>query len=279
MPEVCPVCGSEVERREAEVALRCINLQCPAQVKNWLAHYASRSAMDINGLGDSLVVQLVDTGLVRTPADLYRLRKDDLLKLERMGEKSAENLIQGIQESRNRPLERVLLGLGIRHIGKGAAIILANEFGTIESLMNATREELEAIRDIGPIVAQSVVDYFQSPVTRTFIGQLQEAGINFRQDNTIESSEFAGLTFVLTGTLDRMSRDEAGEMIRARGGKVSSSVSKNTSYLVAGESAGSKLDKAEELGVTVLSEEQFTALLGSEEARSDRKAGQLGLGF
>jgi len=279
MPEECPVCGSEVEQREGEVALRCTNLQCPAQVKNWLTHFASRSAMDINGLGESLVEQLVDSGLVKNPAELYSLKKVEVLGLERMGEKSADNLIKGIEESKDRPFERVLLGLGIRHIGKGAAMILAKEFKNIDALMTADTVQLENIRDIGPIVAKSVVEYFMDPDTRAIIEQLRAAGINFRQEEKKGGSELEGLTFVLTGSMESMTRDEAGEKIRSRGGKVSSSVSKNTSYLVAGESAGSKLDKAEELGVTVLTEEQFIALLGSDEKLQDRQTGQMGFGF
>ncbi len=277
MPEACPVCGGAVEKPEGEVALRCINLQCPAQVKNWLTHFASRSAMDINGLGESLVEQLVDSGLVKNPAELYTLQKQEVLGLERMGDKSAENLIKGIEDSKHRPFERVLLGLGIRHIGKGAAIILANAFKNIDALMAATPDQLEAIRDIGPIVARSVADYFNDPDTLAVISQLREAGVNFEQEEAGGNDEFEGLTFVLTGSMESMTRDEAGEKIRARGGKVSSSVSKNTSYLVAGESAGSKLAKAEQLGVTVLTEEQFIGLLGSDQKLEDTKTGQLGL--
>ena len=279
MPTACPVCGGDVEKREGEVALRCINLQCPAQVKNWLTHFASRSAMDINGLGESLVEQLVDSGLVKNPAELYSLTKAEVLGLERMGEKSADNLIKGIEESKKRPFERVLLGLGIRHVGKGAAMLLAKAFKNIDALMTADSEQLESIRDIGPIVGRSLVDYFQSPDTCAVIDRLQKAGVRFEQEKKSGSTELEGLIFVLTGTLDTMTRDEAGEKIRARGGTVSSSVSKNTSYLVAGESAGSKLDKAEALGVTVLSEEQLIALLGSDEKLTDQRAGQMGFGF
>ena len=279
MPTVCPVCGSEVEKRAGEVALRCINLQCPAQVKSWIAHYASRGAMDIGGLGESLVEQLVDSGLVKNPAELYSLQKVEVLGLERMGEKSAENLIKGIEASKQRAFGRVLFGLGIRHVGKGAANLLAAEFKTIENLMAADVARLESIRDIGPIVAQSVVDYFSAPETLAIVEQLQAVGVNFRQEETGGTNEFEGLVFVLTGSLESMTRDEGGEKVRARGGKVSSSVSKKTSYLVAGASAGSKLAKAEALGVTILNEEQFLALLGSDEKREDQKAGQLGFSF
>ena len=279
MPKSCPVCDGPVEKREGEVALRCINLQCPAQVKNWIAHYASRGAMDINGLGESLVEQLVYSGLVKNPAELYTLKKVEVLGLERMGEKSAENLINGIEESKQRPFEKVLFGLGIRHVGKGAAIILATEFKTIDALMNAHAEQLERIHDIGPIVGKTVADYFKNPEARAVIDQLQAAGVNFKQADRGGSNEMEGLSFVLTGSLETMTREEGGDKIRARGGKVSSSVSKKTSYLVAGENAGSKLSKAEGLGVTILDEAQFIALLGSDEKLEDQKSGQMGFRF
>ena len=279
MPTACPVCGGEVEKREGEVALRCTNLQCPAQVKSWIAHFASRGAMDIGGLGESLVEQLVDSGLVKNPAELYSLKKVEVLGLERMGEKSAENLIKGIEASKTRPFEKVLFGLGIRHVGKGAAAILASEFKNIDALMAADIQTLGTIRDIGPIVGKSVVEYFQSPEARAVVDQLRAAGVNFEQADAGGSNELAGLTFVLTGSLETMTREEGGDKIRACGGKVSSSVSKNTSYLVAGANAGSKLAKAEKLGVTILDEEQFIALLGSDEKRKDQQAGQMGFGF
>jgi DNA ligase (NAD+) len=279
MPTACPVCGSEVEKREGEVALRCINLQCPAQVKNWITHFASRGAMDINGLGESLVEQLVDSGLVKTPAELYTLQKVEVLGLERMGEKSADNLIKGIEASKKRPFEKVLFGLGIRHVGKGAASILANEFKNIDALMATDTLALEEIHDIGPIVGKSVVEYFLAPETRAVIEDLRNADVNFEQAETGGSDEFEGLTFVLTGSMESMTRDEAGDKIKARGGKVSSSVSKKTSYLVAGANAGSKLTKAEDLGVTILTEEQLIDMLGSDEALEDQKAGQMGFNF
>ncbi|MEE9368125.1 MAG: NAD-dependent DNA ligase LigA [Pontiella sp.] len=279
MPTTCPICGSEVEKREGEVALRCINLQCPAQVKNWLTHFASRGAMDINGLGESLVEQLVDSGLVKNPAELYSLQKNEVLGLERMGEKSADKLIKGLVESKERPFEKVIFGLGIRHVGKGAATILANEFKNLDALMAADVQALEAIHDIGPIVGKTVVEYFLSVEAREVIYKLREVGVNFEQVDLGGSNELENLTFVLTGSMETMTRDEAGDRIKMRGGKVSGSVSKNTSYLVAGDSAGSKLTKAEKLGVTILSEEQLIALLGSDEKRADKKAGQMGFGF
>jgi DNA ligase (NAD+) len=235
--------------------------------------------MDISGLGESLVEQLVDSGLVKNPAELYTLEKIEVLGLERMGEKSADNLIKGIKESKNRPFERVLFGLGIRHIGKGAAAILAREFGSIDALMEAVLERLETIRDIGPVAGRSVIDYFRSEETRSVIEKLRSAGVNLKQAGPAASDELEGLTFVLTGSLETMTREEAGDRIRARGGKVSSSVSQKTSYLVAGESAGSKLAKAEEFGVTILNEEQLLVLLGSDEKIKDRKTGQMGFGF
>ncbi len=196
-----------------------------------------------------------------------------------MGEKSAENLIQGIEESKQRPFEKVLFGLGIRHVGKGAATLLANELKHIDALMEADIQQLEALHDIGPIVGKSVVDYFNAPETQAVIAQLRAAGVNFKQAEPTGSHELEGLTFVLTGSLETMTRDEGGDKVRARGGKVSGSVSKKTSYLVAGASAGSKLAKAEKLGVTILNEEQFIALLGSDEKLGDKKAGQMGFGF
>jgi len=279
MPSVCPSCGAEVEKRAGEVALRCVNLQCLAQVKNWIAHYASRGAMDIDGLGESLVTQLVDSGLIKNPAELYSLKKVEVLGLERMGEKSAQKLIEGVEKSKKRPFEKVLFGLGIRHVGKGAARLLADEFKNIDRLMNATIAEFEAIKDIGPIVARSVIDYFQSPQTRAVVEQLKAAGVCFEKSADQQTDELKDLVFVLTGTLEKMTRDEGGEKIRARGGKVSSSVSKKTSYLVAGANAGSKLAKAEQLGVTILNEDQFIDLLGSDEKRKDQRSGQMGFEF
>jgi DNA ligase (NAD+) len=279
MPTACPVCGSEVEKREGEVALRCTNLQCPAQVKNWLTHFASRGAMDINGLGESLVEQLVDSGLVKTPSELYSLKKVEVLGLERMGEKSADKLMAGVEASKNQPFERVIFGLGIRHVGKGAAAILAAEFKNIDALMAADTIRLESIRDIGPIVGKTVVDYFLQPESRAEIDRLRAAGVNFKQAESGGSNELEGLTFVLTGSLETMTRDEAGDKIKARGGKVSGSVSSKTSYLVAGAAAGSKRTKAENLGVTILDEAQFIALLGSDEQRKDQTAGQMGFNF
>jgi len=279
MPTICPVCGAEVEKRDGEVGLWCTNLQCPAQVKNWISHYASRGAMDISGLGDSLVDQLVDSQLVQNPADLYDLTLQELLSLERIGEKSAKNLLEGIEKSKSRPFECSIFGWGIRHVGKGTARILAEKFGGIDALMAASTEQLEAIRDIGPVLARSIADFFKKHTMLEMIERLRRVGINLEQKNARANTTLSGLIFVLTGTLEQMSREEAAERIRDRGGKVSSSVSKNTSYLVAGEKAGSKLTKAEKLGVTILNETQFLDLLGSNEQQKDEEVGQLGFSF
>jgi DNA ligase (NAD+) len=279
MPKTCPGCGAEVERRDGEAGIRCTNLQGPAQVKNWISHYAARAAMDISGLGDSLVDQLVDSGLVQNPADLYTLTLSELLGLERMGEKSAKNLLKSIESSKSRPFECSLFGWGIRHVGKGTARVLAEKFGGIDALMAATQEELEATRDIGPILARSVVDFFKNPAMREMVERLRQVGVNLEQKNSHTNLALTGLIFVLTGTLEHMSREDAAERIRERGGKVSSSVSKNTSYLVAGEKAGSKLTKAESLGVTILDENQFLDLLGSDEKHKDEVLGQMGFDF
>lgn len=264
IPAECPVCGSHVTRREGEVAVRCENLQCPAQIKRWIRHFASRGAMDIEGLGDVLVEQLVDTELVSDPADLYRLTPDQVAALERMAEKSARNLIDGIKASTKRDFWRVIFALGIRHVGARSAQTIEQHFRTIEELEEADVERLEQIPDIGPVVAQAIVDFFREERSRNLIDRLKAEGITFRRTETPAASDkLAGRTFVLTGSLESMTRDEAGEQIRALGGKVSSSVSGKTDFVVAGENAGSKLDKARKLGVAVIDEGEFGKLLGS----------------
>ena len=266
MQAACKALGINPVKNEGEVAWRIDDLHHPAMLKRWLTHFASRSGMDIEGLGESVVEQLVEAGLVKSPADLYDLKKSQLLGLEGFKDKKAQNLIDGIAASKSRPFDRILFALGIRHVGSGSARVLAQSFPDIEKLTAAPIETLEEIRDIGPVVGQSICDFFQTPSNRKLIERLQAAGVNFAQTAKAASDEFAGLTFVLTGTMESMSREEAGEQIRARGGSVTSSVSKNTTYVVAGEKAGSKLTKAEELGVKVLSEQQFLKLLGNVEA-------------
>ena len=262
MQAACEELGIHPVKIEGEVAWRIDDLHHPAMLKRWLTHFASRNGMDIDGLGESIVELLVDAGLVKSPADLYDLKKTQLLGLEGFKEKKAQNLIDGIAASKSRPFDRILFALGIRHVGSGSARVLAQSFPNIESLMAADIQILEKIRDIGPVVGKSICDFFQCPENRKLIERLQASGVNFAQTAKAESSEFSGLTFVLTGTMESLSRDEAGEQIRARGGSVSSSVSKNTSYVVAGDNAGSKLAKAEELGVKILDEAAFLKLLG-----------------
>lgn len=262
MQAACKALGINPVKIEGEVAWRIDDLHHPAMLKRWLTHFASRNGMDIEGLGESVVEQLVDAGLVKSPADLYDLKKSQLLGLEGFKDKKAQNLIDGIEASKSRPFDRILFALGIRHVGSGSARVLAQSFADIGKLTAADVETLEQIRDIGPVVGKSICDFFQTPANRKLIERLQAAGVNFEQAAKSASDEFAGLTFVLTGTMESLSREEAGEQIRARGGAVSSSVSKNTSYVVAGEKAGSKLTKAEELGVKVLDEAAFLKLLG-----------------
>jgi DNA ligase (NAD+) len=262
MQAACKALGINPVKNEGEVAWRIDDLHHPAMLKRWLTYFASRNGMDIDGLGESIVEQIVDAGLVKSPADLYDLKKAQLLGLEGFKEKKAQNLIDGIEASKSRPFDRILFALGIRHVGSGSARVLAQSFPDIGNLMAADVETLEQIRDIGPVVGKSICDFFQCPENRKLIERLQSVGVNFAQTAKAGSDEFAGLTFVLTGTMESLSRDEAGEQIRARGGAVTSSVSKNTSYVVAGEKAGSKLSKAEELGVKVLDEAAFLKLLG-----------------
>jgi len=263
MQAACKALGINPVKNEGEVAWRIDDLHHPAMLKRWLTYFASRNGMDIEGLGESIVEQIVDAELVKTPADLYDLKKSQLLGLEGFKEKKAQNLIDGIEASKSRPFDRIIFALGIRHVGSGSARVLAQSFSDIRKLMAADVETLEEIRDIGPVVGKSICDFFECPENWKLIERLQAAGVNFEQAAKAASNEFAGLTFVLTGTMESLSRDEAGEQIRARGGSVTSSVSKNTSYVVAGDKAGSKLTKAEELGVKVLDEAAFLKLLGS----------------
>ena len=260
-PEVCPVCGAPVERDEDGAHIRCTGAECPAQLLRNLAHFASRDAMDIEGLGIAVVENLVKAGLVKTPGDLYFLHEEDVAELERMGKKSAQNLMAAIEKSKSQDLSRLLFAFGIRQVGQKAGKILARRFGSLDKLQAATVEELTAVDDIGAITAQSIVDWFASPQSQHLIARLKEAGVNMQAETAGEDQRFAGKTFVLTGTLDRFTRAEATKMIEDRGGKAAGSVSKKTTYVVAGEAAGSKLRKAQELGVPVLTQEEFLALM------------------
>ena len=261
LPEVCPVCGAPVVRDEDGAALRCTGAECPAQLLRNLTHFASRDAMDIDSCGPAVVQQLVDSGLIRNAADLYSLHAADVAKLDRMGAKSAENLIRAIEKSKANDLSRLIYGLGIRQVGEKAAKVLASHFGTMDALMAATAEELTEIDDVGAITAQCIVDYLALPQSRDLIQRLKAADVNMESTRTQVDDRFKGMTFVLTGTLIRFDRKTAQALIEERGGKASGSVSKKTTYVVAGEAAGSKLTKAQELGIPVLSEDEFANML------------------
>jgi DNA ligase (NAD+) len=262
MPERCPVCGGHVVREEGEAAWRCINTNCPARLKESILHFAGRRAMDIDGLGDALVSQLVDTRLVQDLADIYQLTEENLTSLERMGKKSARNLLDEIEESRKSSLARLIFGLGIRFVGERTATLLADHFGSIDRLAEASPEELEAVFEVGPKVAASVHRFFREPRNQQLIERLRLEKLPFSQQQRMgKTTKHAGKVFVLTGTLEHMTREEAKQRIEQAGGRVTGSVSKKTDYVVAGADPGSKLDKARELGVPVLSEAELNALL------------------
>ncbi len=264
MPQSCPVCGSPVVREADQAAARCTGGRaCPAQVKEELRHFASRRALDIEGLGDKLVDQLVDAGWVRTPADLFDLDAERLASLQRMGEKSAAKLVAAIEAAKHTTLPRLLNGLGIRDVGEATALALAAHFGSMEALRAASHERIQEVPDVGPVVAANVVEYFADPANTAVIDRLISRGVTYSPVERPASGRLVGKTFVLTGTLSGMTREEASDAILARGGKVSGSVSKRTSYVVAGAEAGSKLAKAEELGIPVLDEAGLRALLGT----------------
>ncbi len=268
MPATCPICGSEVVREKGEANHRCTGgLFCAAQRKEALLHFAARRAMDIEGLGDKLVDQLVDGNVVRSLPDLYRLRLDDLASLDRMAEKSAQNVLDALEKSKSTTLNRFLFGLGIRHVGEATAKDLARHFGTLDAIMAASVEQLLEVRDVGPVVAESIHTFFAQPHNREVVQQLRECGVHWEEGAPAEKAPqiLAGKTVVLTGTLPTMGRDEAKELLEAAGAKVSGAVSKKTSYVVAGAEAGSKLTKAQELGVPVLDEAGMLALLRGED--------------
>ena len=261
LPDKCPVCGAAVLRDPDGAAVRCTGAECPAQLLRNMIHFASRDAMDIDGVGPAVLQQLIESGLVSNPADLYDLRAEQLEGLDRMGKKSAQNAVDAITRSKENDLWRLIFALGIRQVGAKAAKILATHFGSMDGLRRATAEELTEIDDVGAVTADYITRWMQSDQAADLLARLQKAGVNMECHQELVDRRFAGMTFVLTGALTRFTREEAGEMIELRGGKVSSSVSKKTTYVVAGENAGSKLKKAGELGVSVLSEEEFLALL------------------
>jgi DNA ligase (NAD+) len=260
-PARCPECGSEVVRIADEVAVRCMGLSCPPQIRESIMHFASRNAMDIEGLGEKLIEQFLALGLVRSMADLYRLTRDDFMKLERMGDKLASNLLAAIENSKQRDLGRFIFALGIRHVGERTAKSLAQAFGSLDNLERATFDELVSIRDIGATVAQSICTFFENQDNREVIRRMLEAGVTPAVELKKVGGRFTGKTFVFTGALSRFTRDEARRLVEAEGGAAVGSVSKKTGYVVAGEDAGSKLAKARELGVTVLTEDEFVALI------------------
>lgn len=261
MPERCPVCDSHIVRVEGEADHRCVNANCPAKLRESILHFASRSVMNIEGMGESLVNQLADRGLVKDVADVYELTKEKLLTLERIGDKSAQNLLDEIERSRKLPLERVIFGLGIRFVGERTAEFLAEHFGSMDTLMNASIDELKEVNEVGPRVAESIREFFDEPRNQALVEHLRKF-LNFTGKKKERGTALAGKTFVLTGTLPNYSRDKAKQMIEDAGGKVTGSVSKKTDYVVAGADAGSKLDKARDLGVKVVDENEMLSLLG-----------------
>jgi DNA ligase (NAD+) len=263
MPSTCPVCGADTERLPGEAVTRCIGVSCPAQLKRRIEHFASRGAMDIEGLGDNLVSRLVDAGALRDVADVFYLSLEDLVAVERMAEKSARNVLEAIEEARSRPLERLITALGIPQVGATVARTLAEALGSLEALAGASEEELQKIHGIGPVVAHSIAHFFAQDETKDVLAKLARANLNLSAPGRAEGDDrFAGKTFVFTGALETMTRPEAEAIVRRLGGTASGSVSKKTAYVVAGEAAGSKLDKARELGVPVLTEAEFREMAG-----------------
>lgn len=267
LPDVCPSCGEKVFRLEDEAALRCLNPECPAQLERNIIHFASRDAMDIEGMGPAVIEQLISADYIHSPADIYTLTIDDISSLERMGKKSALNLINAIEASKKNPLYKLIFALGIRHIGETASRQLAEKFKSMQVLMHATKEDILSIEGFGSVMAEAICDYFSTSHASELISRLVEYGVNMEVSDSAESEsekseKLANLTFVITGTLDGITRDDAKNLIISNGGKVASSVSKKTDYLLAGEKAGSKLTKAEELGVKVIGLDELNAMLG-----------------
>lgn len=261
MPQKCPECGSKVVKDAEQVAVRCVNAQCPAQVRRRIEHFASRSAMDIEGLGERMVSQLVGAGLLRDVSDIYELDADKLSQIERTGEKSIRNLLDAIDRSKTRPLWRLIFALGILHVGETSSRELARRFQNVGALMAASADELQRIPDVGEVVGASIHQFFQEPHNRELIARLEKSGIRPTAEPQVKkASGIAGTSWVITGTLSEP-RDNIAELIISRGGKVSGGVSKKTSYLLAGDEAGSKLEKAKQLGVAIIGEKEFRRML------------------
>ena len=269
MPELCPVCHTKIRHMEGEVDYWCVNVNCPARLQGSILHFASRSVMNIEGLGDSLVNQLHQAGLIKNIADIYTLKdkRPEILALERVGEKSVDNLLDEIEKSRKLPLERLILGLGIGQVGTRTAELLAEHFGSMDDLMKASAEELQEVNDVGPSVSASIREFFDEPSNVELVKRLEKYGLTFKGVKKVRGTALTGKTFVLTGTLPNYSRDAAKKMIEDAGGKVSGSVSKKTDYVVAGDDAGSKLDKARELGVKVIDEAEMVELASATNSR------------
>ncbi len=261
IPSVCPVCGAKVERDPDGAFLRCTGAACPAQLSRSLAHFVSRDAMDIDGLGKNIVEALIEKGFVKTPADLYYLTVEEMKQLWSKGDTQAKKLLKAIDESKGRDLSRLIFALGIRQVGAKAGKTLAGHFGSLDALMNATLEELTNVEDVGEITARNILDWFAQPSAREMVERLRAAGVNFESQRVVSDARFAGMTFVLTGALTKFTRDQATEKIELFGGKASGSVSKKTTYVVVGENAGSKERKARELGIPILSEDDFLAMI------------------
>jgi DNA ligase (NAD+) len=260
-PSECPECGNAVVREEGEADWRCVNADCPAKLRESLLHFGARGVMNIEGLGDAVVQQLLDRGLVHSVADLYSLTEEQLTELERFAEKSARALLKEIEGSKRAGLARVLMGLGIRFVGERTAELLAEEFGSIDAVMAANAEELERVEEVGPRISEAILEFFSRPANSALVQRLKDAGVDMSAEKKVRSTQLAGLTFVLTGSLPTLSRDEAKKRIEDAGGKTSGSVSKKTNYVVAGEDAGSKLDKARELKVAVIDEAELLKML------------------
>ena len=261
MPEICPSCGAKVVREEGEAAVRCLNTECPAQLLRNLIHFCSRDAMDIEGLGESNLELFVTEGLIKTPADIYSVKEEQIIPLERMAEQSAKNIVEAVNKSKENDLSKLIFALGIRHVGQKAAKLLSERFGTMEAIMGASFDDIMTIDGFGKIMAESVVDYFNMPQTKELVDRLMAAGLNMKSLKEVKDMRFAGKTFVLTGTLPTYSRKEAAEIIESFGGKTASSVSKKTDYVLAGDEAGSKLKKATDLGITIISEADLDEMI------------------
>lgn len=262
MPKVCPVCGAQAVREEGEAAIRCTGIECPAKLFRNLVHFVSREAMNIDGLGENIIQQLLDKGLIENIADIYTLRLEDIASLKKNGQKFAQNLVDSINKSKENDLYRLITALGIRHVGSKASKLLARKYKNIDNLMKAEFEDLSQINDIGPIVANSIIEFFSQEQTQDLIQKLKAGGVNTeaKEEENIDN-RFEGKTFVLTGTLENYTRGEASNLIEKFGGKTSSTVSKKTDYVLAGEEAGSKLTKAQSLGVKILTETEFQEMI------------------